>query len=129
MLVSYELGEYAYAIRGPYLLMDQYMKKQDETFTWDDMLSLQDYLSHQDKDTYDVFTYRCLAMFSLDIANGFAIIASDEDGRKEAEKWYEACLFICQNRLGEDAKGILAKTNIAYARRLGSMGRQKGHFL
>ncbi len=128
MLVSYELGEYAYAIRGPYLLMDQYMKKQDETFTWDDMLSLQDYLSHQDKDTYDVFTYRCLAMFSLDIANGFAIIASDEDGRKEAEKWYEACLFICQNRLGEDAKGILAKTNIAYARCLGSGGETERSF-
>lgn len=128
MLVSYELGEYVYAIRGAYLLMDQYMKKQDETFTWDDMLSLQDYLSHQDKDTYDVFAYRCLAMLSLDIANGFAVIAPDEDGREEAEKWYEACLFICQNRLGENAKGILAKTNIAYARCLGSGGETERSF-
>lgn len=128
MLVSYELGEYVYAIRGAYLLMDAYMKKQDETFTWDDMLSLQAYLSQQDKDTYDLFVYRCLAMFSLDIANGFAMIAPDEDGREEAKKWYEACLFICKDRLGEDAKGILAKTNIAYARCLGSGGETEMSF-
>lgn len=119
MLVSYELGEYAYAIRAVYRLMEMYMQAQDETFTWDDMLSLQDYLSQQDKDTYDVFVYRCLAVLSLDMANNYAMAAFDEDGREEARKWYETSLFICQERIGEEAEGILAKTNVAYAYFLG----------
>lgn len=128
MLVSYELGEYTYAIRGAYMLIDSFMKEQDESFTWDDMLSLQDYLAHQGKDKYEVFVYRCLAMLSSDIANSFAAIASDEEGRESAKKWYEASLFICGNRIGEDSKGMLTRVNIEYAYFLGSCGETEKSF-
>lgn len=115
MLVSYELGEYTYAIRGSYILIDSFMKEQDENFEWQDMLSLQDYLSHQERERFDMFIYRSLAMISLNIANSYAMLTGNEEGKTEAEKWYEASLFICQNRLGEDAKGLLARVNIDYA--------------
>lgn len=115
MLVSYELGEYAYAIRGSYILINSFMQVEDEKFEWQDMLLLQDYLSHQKKEKFDAFVYRSLAIISLDIANSYAMSMGDEEGKKAAEKWYEASLFICQDRLGEEAKGLLARINMDYA--------------
>ena len=119
MLVHYDCGEATMSIRGAYLLIDSYMKEQDETFTWDDMLSLQEYLNHQEKGRFDFFSYRLLALLSWDIGNGYASITSGESEREKAEKWYETSLFICQNMLDEEAPGLSAQIMVDHAYLLG----------
>lgn len=119
MLVHYDCGEATMSIRGAYLIIDDYMKEQDEAFTWDDMLSLQEYLSHQEKGELDLFSYRLLALLSWDIGNGYASITSGENERERAEKWYETSLFICQNMLDEVAPGLSAQVMADHAYLLG----------
>lgn len=119
MLVHYDCGEATMSIRGAYFIIDDYMKEQDEAFTWDNMLSLQEYLSHQGEGELDLFSYRLLALLSWDIANGYASITSGENEREKTEKWYETSLFICQNMLDEEAPGLSAQVMADYAYFLG----------
>ncbi len=128
MLVNYDCGEASMAVRGTYFLIDEYMKKQDETFTWDNMLSLQDYLTHQEKGFLDLFGYRLLALLSWDIGNAYASLASGENERAKAEKWYMASLYICQNLLDEEVPGLSAQVNADYAYFLGKYGETKAAF-
>lgn len=128
MLVHYDCGEATMSIRGAYFIIDDYMRKQDEAFTWDDMLSLQEYLSHQETGELDLFSYRLLALLSWDIGNGYASITSGDNEREKAEKWYETSLFICQNMLNEEAPGLSAQVMADHAYLLGKCRETEAAF-
>lgn len=128
MLVHYDCGEATMSIRGAYFIIDSYMKEQNEAFTWDDMLSLREYLTHQEKGELDLFVYRLLALLSWDIGDGYASITSGANARDKAEKWYETSLFICQNMLDEEAPGLSAQVMADYAYFLGKCGETEKAF-
>lgn len=128
MLVHYDCGEATMSIREAYFIIDDYMKEQDETFTWDDMLSLQEYLSHQEKGELDVFSYRLLALLSWDIGNGYASTTSGKNEGEKAKKWFETSLFICQNMLDEDVPGLSAQIMADHAYLLGKCNEVEAGF-
>lgn len=128
MLVYYDCGENTMAIRGTYVIIDNYMKEQDESFTWDDALSLQEYLTQPEKEELDQFGCRLLTLLSWDIGNGYAAIAPGANVEEKAEKWYETSLFISQNLLDEETVGLPAQVMADRAHLFGKCGEKETAF-
>lgn len=128
MLVDYECGENSMAIRGEFFIIDGYMKEQDQNFTWNNMLSLQEYLTRSGRKELDSFGYRLLALLSWDIGNGYASFAHGADVREDVEKWYAVSQFICNNLLGEEAEKLVAQIIVDHAYFLTEYGEKEAAF-